>query len=88
MTGILFLIIAGLGRDGVPGGSSEEPVFCRVGSVGEPEALRFLRLWSRLVPVRQPFIWTEIKKQAVQPIRKLAESHSEIDFCFKSVYAN
>ena len=23
-----------------------------------------------------------------QPIRKLAESHSEIDFCFKSVYAN
>ena len=44
MTGILFLIIAGLGRDGVPGGSSEEPVFCKVGSVGEPEALRFLRL--------------------------------------------
>ena len=26
MTGILFLIIAGLGRVGVPGGSSEEPV--------------------------------------------------------------
>ena len=44
MTGMLFLIIVGLGRVGVPGGSSEEPVFCRVGSVGEPKALRFLRL--------------------------------------------
>ena len=38
MTGMLFLIIVGLGRVGVPGGRSEEPVFCRVGSVGEPEA--------------------------------------------------
>ena len=44
MTGILFLMIAGLGRVGVPGGGSEEPVFCRVGSVGEPVALHFLRL--------------------------------------------
>ena len=26
------------------GWGSEEPVFCRVGSVGEPVALRFLRL--------------------------------------------
>ena len=41
---MLFLMIAGLGRVGVPGGGSEEPVFCRVGSVGEPVALRFLRL--------------------------------------------
>ena len=26
--------------------------------------------------------------KSLQPIRKLAESHSEIDFCFKSVCAN
>ena len=43
ITGIVFL---GLGREwtGVSGGGSEEPVFCRVGSVGEPLALRFLLL--------------------------------------------
>ena len=43
ITGIVFLG-QGLGRIGVSGGSSEEPVFCRVGGVGEPLALRFLRL--------------------------------------------
>ena len=37
--------VDGLGRTGVSGGcSSEELVFCRVGSVGELIALRFLRL--------------------------------------------
>ena len=44
ITEIVFLMLAGFGRVGVPGGSSEEPVFCRVGSVGELMALRFLRL--------------------------------------------
>ena len=44
ITGILFLVMEGLGRTGVSGGCSEEPVFCRVGSVGELVALRFLRL--------------------------------------------
>ena len=44
MTGMLFLMVAGLRQVGVPGGGSEEPVFCRVGSVGESVALRFLRL--------------------------------------------
>ena len=43
ITGIVFLGYR-LARIGVPGGSSEEPVFWRVGSVGELLALRFLRL--------------------------------------------
>ena len=36
--------VDGSGRTGVSGGCSEELVFCRVGSVGELIALRFLRL--------------------------------------------
>ena len=36
--------VDGLGRTGVSGGCSEEFVLCRVGSVGELVALRFLRL--------------------------------------------
>ena len=44
MTGILFLMLAGFGRVGVPGGGSEELVFCRVRSVGEPVVLHFLHL--------------------------------------------
>ena len=43
ITEIVFLGL-GRGRTGVSGGGSEEPVFCRVGSVGVPLALRFLRL--------------------------------------------
>ena len=43
ITGILFLMV-GFGQTGVTGGGSEEPVFCRVGSVGDLTALRFLRL--------------------------------------------
>ena len=44
ITGTLFLVMEGLGQTGVSGGCSEEPVFCRVGSVGELVALCFLRL--------------------------------------------
>ena len=44
MTGIVFLKDEGLGRIGVSGGCSEDLVPCRVGSVGELVALRFLRL--------------------------------------------
>ena len=44
ITGILFLVMEGLGRTGVSGGCSEEPVFCRVGSIGELVALQFLHL--------------------------------------------
>ena len=44
ITGILFLVMEGLGPTGVSGGCSEEPVFCRVGSVGEQVASRFLGL--------------------------------------------
>ena len=43
ITGIVFLRL-GRGQTGVSGGGSEEPFFCRVGSVGEPLALCFLRL--------------------------------------------
>ena len=35
-------------------------------------------------PLDSPIIGYNV----IQPICKLAESHSEIDFCFKSVYAN
>ena len=43
ITGIVFL---GLGRGwtGVSGGGSKDPIFCMVGSIGEPLALCFLRL--------------------------------------------
>ena len=41
---ILFLVMEGLGQTGVSGGCSEEPVFCRVGGIGELVALCFLRL--------------------------------------------
>ena len=44
ITEILFLMMDGFGRTGVSVGCSEEPVFCRVGNVGELVALRFLRL--------------------------------------------
>ena len=44
MTGIVFLRVGGFGRTGVSGGCSEDLVLCRVGSVGELLALRFLRL--------------------------------------------
>ena len=57
ITGIVFLGYD-LGRLGVPGGSSEEPVFCRVGSVGEPLALRFLRL--RVTSVNSSFWLTDV----------------------------
>ena len=40
--GILFTKEGGFGWTGVFGGCSEELVFCRVGSVGELVALRFL----------------------------------------------
>ena len=38
------MMVDGFGRTGGSGGCSEELVFCRVGSVGELVALRFLRL--------------------------------------------
>ena len=44
ITGILFLVMKGLGQTWVSGGCSEELVFCRVGSIGELIALCFLRL--------------------------------------------
>ena len=48
MTGIWFLYVEVLGRVGVSGDSSEDLVLCGVvGSVGELEVLRFLRLqWT------------------------------------------
>ena len=44
ITGILFGIVEDFGRTGVIGGCSGDLVSCRVGSVGKPRALRFLRL--------------------------------------------
>ena len=44
ITGILFGILEDFGRAGVTGGCSGDRASCRVGSVGEPRALRFLRL--------------------------------------------
>ena len=38
------MMVDGFGRTAVSGGCSEELVFCRVGSVWELVALRFLRL--------------------------------------------
>ena len=48
MTGIVFLKDEGLGRTGVSDGCSEDLVPCRVGSVGELVALRFLRLVKKM----------------------------------------
>ena len=44
ITGILFGIVKDFGRTGVMGGCSGDLVSCRVGGVGGPGALRFLRL--------------------------------------------
>ena len=79
MTGIVFLKDEGLGRTGVSCGCSEDLVPCRVGSVGEPVALRFLRL--RVTSVNSSSWLTDdmVEKKSKERYRRLTQKNNKLE---------
>ena len=65
ITGILFGILEDFGRTGVTGGCSGDRASCRVGSVGEPRALRFLRLRKHQARVNTVFVH-KLKQEGIE----------------------